>query len=169
MGRRGAYDLATAIEAVEVPTTVQSLLAARIDRLGEREKQLLYTAAVIGKEFPRPLLEAVIGMPEGDVDAALMVLLAAEMVYERAIYPVAEYAFKHPLTHESRLVAVGAPAPAERLVKETACYGRRPDPIGGHVPRSASRCAGSAMSTSARARCSSVRPMSRAMPCSVIT
>ena len=59
VGRRGAYELATPLDAVEVPATVQSLLAARIDRLGEREKQLLYTAAVIGKEFPRPLLEAV--------------------------------------------------------------------------------------------------------------
>jgi adenylate cyclase len=105
VGTRGAYELATAIDAVEVPATVQALLAARIDRLGERDKRVLYTAAVIGKEFPRPLLEAVVGMEGDDLDAALAALLAAELVHERAIYPVAEYAFKHPLTHEVALAA----------------------------------------------------------------
>ena len=105
VGRRGAYELATPLDAVEVPATVQSLLAARIDRLGEREKQLLYAAAVIGKEFTRPLLEAAIEMSVDDLDAALAALLAAELVHERTLYPVAEYAFKHPLTHE---VALGA-------------------------------------------------------------
>ena len=63
VGARGAYELVTALDAIEVPATVQSLLAARIDRLGDREKQLLYTAAVIGKEFPRPLLESVLFPP----------------------------------------------------------------------------------------------------------
>ncbi len=42
-GRRGAYELTT-VDAIEVPATVQALLAARIDRLGKREKQVLYTA-----------------------------------------------------------------------------------------------------------------------------
>jgi adenylate cyclase len=63
VGTRGAYELVTALDAVEVPATVQSLLAARIDRLGDREKQLLYAAAVIGKEFSRPLLESVLFPP----------------------------------------------------------------------------------------------------------
>jgi adenylate cyclase len=120
VGRRGAYELVTEIDAVDVPATVQALLAARIDRLGEREKQLLYTAAVIGKEFQRPLLEAVLGASVGDVDAAIAALLAAEMIYERAIYPVAEYAFKHPLTHE---VALGAQLTAARRARHAAVAG----------------------------------------------
>ncbi len=93
------------------------VLAARIDRLGEREKQLLYTAAVIGKEFPRPLLEAVVEIRGDDLDAALTALLAAELVHERAIYPVAEYAFKHPLTHE---VALGAQLTTARRARHAA-------------------------------------------------
>ena len=117
VGARGAYELTTAIDTVQVPATVQSLLAARIDRLGDREKQVLYTAAVIGKEFPRPLLESVIEMPASDLDGALAALLAAELVYERAIYPVAEYAFKHPLTHE---VALGAQLTASRRARHAA-------------------------------------------------
>jgi class 3 adenylate cyclase/tetratricopeptide (TPR) repeat protein len=117
VGTRGAYELTTAIDAVQVPATVQALLAARIDRLGEREKQLLYTAAVIGKEFPRPLLEAVIELGGDDLDAALATLLAAEIVHERSIYPVAEYAFKHPLTHE---VALGAQLTSARRARHAA-------------------------------------------------
>ena len=120
VGTRGAYELATPLDAVEVPPTVQSLLAARIDRLGDREKQLLYAAAVIGKEFPRPLLEAVIEVQGDDLDAALAALLAAELVYERAIYPVAEYAFKHPLTHE---VALGAQLTTARRARHAAVAG----------------------------------------------
>jgi adenylate cyclase len=117
VGTRGAYELVTAQGAIEVPATVQALLAARIDRLGDREKQVLYTAAVIGKEFPRPLLELVVEIRGDDLDAALAALLATELVYERAIYPVAEYAFKHPLTHE---VALGAQLTAARRVRHAA-------------------------------------------------
>ena len=49
----------TPVERLEVPTRVQPLLAARIDRLPEREKQVLQTAAVIGQEFAEPVLERV--------------------------------------------------------------------------------------------------------------
>ena len=42
---------------------------------------------------------------DAEVDAALAALLAAELINERAIYPVAEYSFKHPLTHEVSLHA----------------------------------------------------------------
>ena len=117
VGTRGAYELVMTLEAVELPATVQALLAARIDRLSEREKQVLYTAAVIGKEFPRPLLESAIANQAVDIDAALAGLLAAELVHERAIYPVAEYAFKHPLTHE---VALYAQLTAARRMRHAA-------------------------------------------------
>jgi len=117
VGVRGAYELATAIDALQVPATVQSLLAARIDRLGEREKLLLYTAAVIGKEFLRPLLEAVIEIRADDLETALAALLATELVRERALYPVAEYAFKHPLTHE---VALGAQLASARRARHAS-------------------------------------------------
>jgi len=51
-GIRGSYRLVKPIERSQVPTTVQALLAARIDHLGEREKFMLQSAAVIGKTFP---------------------------------------------------------------------------------------------------------------------
>ncbi len=104
-GVRGSYRLETAVDSIQVPTTVRSLLASRIDRLMDREKQLLYTAAVIGKTFSRPLLEAVIDLSPAELDAALSALLEAEIVFEQTLYPVAEYAFKHPLTYEVALTS----------------------------------------------------------------
>ena len=113
-GHRGDYRMTTTPSSVLVPVTVQSLLASRIDRLAEREKQLLYTAAVIGKEFQRPLLEAAVELPASDLNAAISELLTAEMIFERALYPTAEYAFKHPLTHEVALHAQLRDARAQR-------------------------------------------------------
>ncbi len=104
-GERGAYRLATPLEKLEVPTRVQSVLAARIDRLPEREKRLLQTAAVIGKEFSQPVLTRVAGLSEHELRESLAALQRAEFVYEGSLYPVAEFAFKHPLTQE---VALGS-------------------------------------------------------------
>jgi adenylate cyclase len=95
----------TTLDKLEVPSRVQAVLAARIDRLPEREKQLLQTAAVIGKEFSEPVLARVAGLPEGELRDSLGALRRAEFVYEASLYPVAEYAFKHPLTQE---VALGS-------------------------------------------------------------
>ena len=50
--RNGVVKLAKSLNAVKVPTTVQAMLAARIDRLPADEKELLQTLAVIGREFP---------------------------------------------------------------------------------------------------------------------
>ena len=52
-GRTGAY-LAQALPTIQVPATVQAVLAARIDRLPPEEKRLLQTAAVIGTGCPLP-------------------------------------------------------------------------------------------------------------------
>jgi class 3 adenylate cyclase/tetratricopeptide (TPR) repeat protein len=104
-GRRGAYRLTRPVERLEIPPTVNSLLAARIDRLAERDKHALQAAAVIGKEFARPVLERVAELPDVDLDQALSMLKNGEFIYEHALYPVAEYSFKHPLTQE---VALGS-------------------------------------------------------------
>ncbi|MGE3568827.1 MAG: adenylate/guanylate cyclase domain-containing protein [Gammaproteobacteria bacterium] len=100
VGQPGHYRLVSAIDAIVVPTSVRAVLAARIDRLPEMAKRLLQTAAVIGREFAGPLLEAVSDLDTGTHATALERLKAGDFVYERALYPVFEYAFKHPLTHE---------------------------------------------------------------------
>ncbi len=99
-GAKGHYRLATSVDQLPLPQTVQAVLAARIDRLAEREKHVLQTASVIGKEFPEPLLAAVLELPAADRLAALDSLKGGEFLYETALYPATEYAFKHPLTQE---------------------------------------------------------------------
>jgi adenylate cyclase len=99
-GERGSYRLEHPTEDVAVPANVQAVLAARIDRLDDRKKGVLQTAAVIGKEFSEPVLSEVSGLDAGDLQEALGSLVAGEFVYERELYPETLYAFKHPLTQE---------------------------------------------------------------------
>jgi class 3 adenylate cyclase/tetratricopeptide (TPR) repeat protein len=85
---------------IQVPGTVQAVLAARIDRLPAEEKQLLQTAAIIGNEVPFPLLQAIAEVPEEELHRGLSRLQAAEFLYETRLFPEREYTFKHALTHE---------------------------------------------------------------------
>ncbi len=100
LGERGAYRLAQALPTVQVPATVQAVLAARIDRLPPEEKQLLQTAAVIGTEVPLALLQAMAEVPEEPLRLGLTHLQAAEFVYETRLFPEIEYTFKHALTQQ---------------------------------------------------------------------
>ena len=99
-GERGAYRLTRPIQAIEVPATVQVILAARIDRLPVEDKQLLQTASVIGKDVPFVLLQAVAEAAEDAVQRGLTHLQAAEFLYETRLFPDPEFTFKHALTHE---------------------------------------------------------------------
>ncbi len=99
-GTKGSYRLRKPVEEIAVPATVQAVLAARIDRLAEREKQVLQCAAVIGREFSLPILARIAALPERELTEALARLEAAELVFAGSLYPVAEYAFKHVLTQE---------------------------------------------------------------------
>src|SRR5256712_4253092 len=100
LGDPGAYRLAYAPTTIQVPTTVQAVLAARIDRLPPDEKRLLQCAAVIGTEVPFALLEALAEVPEEALRRQLTHLRAAEFLYETTLFPDLEYTFKHALTHE---------------------------------------------------------------------
>ena len=98
VGARGAYRLTAPIDALALPATVQALLAARIDRLGEPAKRLLQSAAVIGKQFDEALLREVSGLvDEHDLDAALRALQEEEFLRLVTLSPQPEYTFKHPL------------------------------------------------------------------------
>ena len=100
VGERGAYRLAQALPSIQMPATVQAVLAARIDRLLPEEKQLLQTAAVIGTKVPFPLLQAIAELPEATLHGRLAHLQAAEFLYETRLFPDREYTFKHALTRE---------------------------------------------------------------------
>jgi class 3 adenylate cyclase/tetratricopeptide (TPR) repeat protein len=100
VGERGAYRLAKSLDSLQVPATVQAVLAARIDRLPPEEKHLLQTAAVIGTEVLFALLQAIGELSEEELRRALGHLQAAEFLYETSLFPELEYTFKHALTHE---------------------------------------------------------------------
>jgi tetratricopeptide (TPR) repeat protein len=100
VGERGAYRLAHTLQNLQVPATVQAILAARIDRLPPEEKRLLQTAAVIGMEVPLALLQAIAEAPEESLQRGLAQLQATEFLYETRLFPEREYTFKHALTHE---------------------------------------------------------------------
>ena len=99
-GERGNYHLEKKVESTQVPATVQAVLAARIDRLPLEEKQLLQSAAVIGKDVPFSLLQAITELSDEELRRGLTHLQAAEFLYETSLFPDLEYTFKHALTHE---------------------------------------------------------------------
>jgi len=99
-GGRGAHRLAKPLENIQIPATVQAVLAARIDRLPPEEKGLLQTAAVIGKDVPFVLLQATAGLEEDALRRGLAHLGGVEFLYETRLFPDVEYTFKHALTYE---------------------------------------------------------------------
>ena len=100
VGARGAYRSFKPLDSLQVPATVQAVLAARIDRLPPEDKRLLQTAAVIGTEVLFALLQAIAELSEEELRRGLGHLQAAEFLYETSLFPKLEYTFKHALTHE---------------------------------------------------------------------
>jgi class 3 adenylate cyclase/tetratricopeptide (TPR) repeat protein len=99
-GERGAYRLTRPVEVLQIPATVQTILAARIDRLPAEEKRLLQAASVIGKAVPYALLAAIAEQPEETLRRGLGHLQEAEFLYEMQVFPDLEFTFKHALTHD---------------------------------------------------------------------
>jgi class 3 adenylate cyclase/tetratricopeptide (TPR) repeat protein len=100
VGVRGAYRVAKPLGEIQVPATVEAVLAGRIDRLPPEDKRLLQAASVVGKDLPFGLLQAVADLSEDELRRVLTRLQAAEFLYEASLFPELEYTFKHALTHE---------------------------------------------------------------------
>jgi tetratricopeptide (TPR) repeat protein len=100
VGGPGAYRFVGSLAEIQVPSTVQPVIAERIDRLSSVNKQLLQAAAVIGMNVPSSLLHSVVELGDEAVRQGLAQLQFAEYVYEAGIFPEPEYVFKHALTHE---------------------------------------------------------------------
>ena len=97
-GERGAYALAAPIEEITLPETVQAVLASRIDRLADRDKEVLQAAAVVGQDVSIAVLHAVMDLPAAQLAASLERLSTAELLGP-AESP-GEHAFRHPLAQE---------------------------------------------------------------------
>jgi predicted ATPase/class 3 adenylate cyclase len=111
-GISGSYRLARPIEAIQVPPTVQAVLASRIDRLSLEDKHLLQIAAVIGRSVPFRLLRRLADLPDEALRGGLHRLRAAQFISLTGPLPIInpptalegfvdiEYRFKHALTQE---------------------------------------------------------------------
>jgi tetratricopeptide (TPR) repeat protein len=82
-----------------VPTTVQDVLAARIDLLDAGDKSTVQVAAVLGREFSLDLIERVWD-GEGALLAALDELKRREFLHERHGGTERTFVFKHALTRD---------------------------------------------------------------------
>jgi predicted ATPase len=83
--------------AAALPTSVQSLLAARVDRLSGRDRALLQAASVIGRQFDPQLLGTTVGEPH--VDDRLAALQALDLIYRDN--KSHDYVFKHALVRDA--------------------------------------------------------------------
>jgi predicted ATPase len=98
--RNGVVKLTRSLNQLKIPPTVQAILAARIDRLPADEKDLLQTLAVIGREFPLPLVGCLVSTSDDELNRMLCDLQLAEFIYEQPATGDIEYIFKHALTQE---------------------------------------------------------------------
>ncbi|MBR1276531.1 AAA family ATPase [Bradyrhizobium sp. AUGA SZCCT0283] len=99
-GERGAYRLKGGIDAIPLPSTVQAVVAARIDRVEENAKRLLEVAAIGGREIFIAVLEAVAGLSPLEVSEALNQLRRAELLYDVPPFEQRLLAFRHPVMQE---------------------------------------------------------------------
>jgi len=95
----GTYVLTKKVSDIEVPDSLQAVIAARIDRLEETLKHVLQVASVIGREFAFRVLRVILEMKE-ELRQHLGNLQGLEFIYEKALFPELEYIFKHAMTQE---------------------------------------------------------------------
>jgi serine/threonine protein kinase/predicted ATPase len=99
--RAGAVDpLAQALPAHEIPSTLQDLVMARLDRL-EGGRDLAQLAATLGREFSYDVLAAVTSADEPTLQAELAELVQAEILYSKGALPRCTYIFKHALLEDA--------------------------------------------------------------------
>ncbi|HME45218.1 MAG TPA: adenylate/guanylate cyclase domain-containing protein [Syntrophorhabdales bacterium] len=97
------YTLAKKNSEIQVPDTVQGIIAARIDRLDEELKRTMQIASVLGRGFPFSILDFIVtnkGYLKGHLKEYLQELQNLEFVYEESLFPELKYLFKHALVQE---------------------------------------------------------------------
>ncbi len=95
----GGFRVVRPIRDVAVPDTINDIIMARLDRLGEEGKRTVQLASVIGRQFLRRLLERIAGLT-GELEGFLQELKALEIIYEQGLLPEPAYIFKHAVIQD---------------------------------------------------------------------
>jgi class 3 adenylate cyclase len=95
----GSWRLTRPIGESNVPSTVQGVISARVDRLERETKRVLQEASVIGRAFLYQILDKMTELKE-HIDRCLTGLERLDLIRTRSLQPDLEYMFKHPLTQE---------------------------------------------------------------------
>jgi class 3 adenylate cyclase/tetratricopeptide (TPR) repeat protein len=95
----GFWRLIGPISELDIPPTVQGVIAARLDRLEKATKRILQEASVIGRSFLYEILKKITDL-EDQMDRCLGVLERLDLIRARSLEPELEYVFKHALTQE---------------------------------------------------------------------
>jgi tetratricopeptide (TPR) repeat protein len=93
------YRVVEGLGALNVPDTIQGIIMARLDRLGEDGKRTVQLASVIGRQFLGRLLQRVAGLA-GRLTELLEELKELEIIYELGLAPERAYIFKHALIQD---------------------------------------------------------------------
>ena len=93
------YILSRKASEIEVPDTLQGIIAARIDRVEESLKRIMQVASVIGREFAFRILQTIMGMRQ-ELKSELLNLQGLEFISEKQLFPELEYIFKHAFIQE---------------------------------------------------------------------
>ncbi len=125
-------------DALEIPPTVQGVIASRIDHLSKEEKTLLQLASVVGPRISPALLTAVTGMPAAQLQSRLWSLEILDFLVEAQWLGSPEYGFAHDLIrevaydsilraqreelHRRILTAMEAGSPGREDVAEALCH-----------------------------------------------
>jgi class 3 adenylate cyclase/tetratricopeptide (TPR) repeat protein len=100
VGEQGDYRKGIVSNANVLPPTVQAVIGARIDRLAPPERDLLQTAAIIGKDFQLAVLQSVADSKTSEVESTLARLCSAGLLQPRNSPDGGGYSFRHPLIQE---------------------------------------------------------------------
>jgi class 3 adenylate cyclase/tetratricopeptide (TPR) repeat protein len=93
------YRLVEQIGGVSVPDTIQDIIMARLDRLGDDGKRTVQLASVIGRQFLVRLLQRVGGL-EDRLEGLLLELKKLEIIYELGLLAEPAYIFKHAVIQD---------------------------------------------------------------------
>jgi class 3 adenylate cyclase/tetratricopeptide (TPR) repeat protein len=95
----GRYRVVQGLAEARVPDTIQDIIMARLDRLGEAGKRTVQLASVIGRQFLGRLLERIADLP-GPLEGLLTELQALEIIYRQGLLPEPAYVFKHAMIQD---------------------------------------------------------------------